>query len=100
MNEPKRFTRSINDRVLAGVVGGIAHRYAWNSTLLRAIYVIVSVASDAFPGILVYVSRWLLLPVGNDCKHRMQCTARPASPHAPFPCWGWPGRAPHPPPHS
>src|SRR3546814_12797092 len=66
MNEPKRFTRSINDRVLAGVVGGIAHRYGWSSTLLRAIYVIVSVASAAFPGILVYVILWLLMPEGND----------------------------------
>ena len=66
MSESKPFTRSINDRVLAGVVGGIARRYGWNSTLLRAIYVIVSVASAAFPGILVYVILWLLMPEGND----------------------------------
>jgi len=66
MNQPQRFTRSINDRVLAGVMGGIAHRYGWNSTLLRAIYVVVSVASVAFPGILVYLILWLLMPEGND----------------------------------
>ena len=66
MSEPKPFSRSINDRVLAGVVGGIAHRYGWNSTLLRAIYVIVSVASAAFPGILVYLVLWLLMPEGSD----------------------------------
>ena len=66
MNQPQRFTRSINDRVLAGVVGGIAHRYGWNSTLLRAIYVIASVLSAAFPGILVYLILWLLMPEGND----------------------------------
>ena len=47
-------------------MGGIAHRYGWNSTLLRAIYVIVSVASAAFPGILVYLILWLLMPEGND----------------------------------
>ena len=65
MNQPQRFTRSINDRVLADVMGGIAQRYGWNSTLVRAIYVIVSVASAAFPGILVYLVLWLLMPEGD-----------------------------------
>lgn len=59
-------SRSINDRVLAGVVGGIAHRFGWNSTLLRVIYVILSVVSVAFPGILIYLILWLLMPEGND----------------------------------
>lgn len=58
--------RSINDRVLAGVIGGIAHRFGWNSTLLRVIYVILSLVSIAFPGILVYLILWLLMPEGND----------------------------------
>jgi phage shock protein PspC (stress-responsive transcriptional regulator) len=66
MPKTQRFTRSINDRVLAGVVGGIAHRFGWNPTLLRAIYVIISVASAAFPGILVYLILWLLMPEGDD----------------------------------
>lgn len=66
MTQTQRLTRSINDRVLAGVVGGIAHRFGWNPTLLRAIYVIVSVASAAFPGILVYLILWLLMPEGDD----------------------------------
>jgi phage shock protein PspC (stress-responsive transcriptional regulator) len=65
MNQPRPLTRSINDRVLAGVIGGIAHRYGWNSTLLRAIYVVVSVLSAAFPGILVYLILWLVLPEGD-----------------------------------
>jgi phage shock protein PspC (stress-responsive transcriptional regulator) len=47
-------------------VGGIAHRFGWNSTLLRAIYVIISAASAAFPGILVYLILWLLMPEGDD----------------------------------
>src|SRR3546814_10358619 len=98
MNEPKRFTRSINDRVLAGVVGGIAHRYGWNSTLLRAIYVIVSVASAAFPVILVYVILWLLMPEGNDLTQRMPGPACRTSRCAQCSCWGCRGRCPTPSP--
>lgn len=62
MSQQPRFTRSANDRVLAGVVGGIAERYGWNSTLLRALFVVVSVVSAAFPGILVYLILWLVMP--------------------------------------
>jgi phage shock protein PspC (stress-responsive transcriptional regulator) len=54
--------RSRHDRMIAGVIGGIAQRYGWNSTLLRVIYVLVSIASAAFPGILVYLIAWLLMP--------------------------------------
>ncbi len=56
------FTRSRNDRMLAGVMGGIARRFGWNSNLLRALYVVFSIASAAFPGIMVYLILWLLLP--------------------------------------
>lgn len=62
MSSRPSLSRSRDDRVLAGVIGGIARRFGWNSTLLRVIYVLVSAASIAFPGILVYLILWLLLP--------------------------------------
>ena len=65
MNQPRPFTRSRNDRILAGVMGGIAHRFGWNPTGVRAIYVILSIVSVAFPGILVYLILWLLMPEGD-----------------------------------
>lgn len=64
--QSKPFARSINDRMIAGVVGGIAHRFGWNSTLLRVLFVVVSLASAAFPGILVYLLLWLLMPLEAD----------------------------------
>lgn len=65
MNAPRPFTRSRHDRMIAGVIGGIAQRFGWNSTLLRVIFVVVSIASVAFPGILVYLILWLLMPEGD-----------------------------------
>ncbi len=62
MTEQIPFSRSRHDRMFAGVMGGIARRFGWNSTLLRVIYVIVSIVSIAFPGILVYLILWLLMP--------------------------------------
>ena len=51
----KPLTRSRSDRILFGVCGGIARWLGWDSTLFRVVYVLVSVCSAAFPGILVYV---------------------------------------------
>ena len=62
MNAPRTLSRSRNDRILAGVMGGIARRFGWNATLVRILFVILSVASAAFPGILVYLILWLLVP--------------------------------------
>ena len=62
MAAPRTLARVRNDRVLAGVVGGIAARFGWNATLVRILYVLVSALSAAFPGILVYLILWLLIP--------------------------------------
>ncbi|MGO4220568.1 PspC domain-containing protein [Lysobacter sp. TAF61] len=66
MNATRRLCRSRHDRMIAGVIGGISRRYGWNSTLLRALYVLGSIVSAAFPGLLVYLVLWLLIPEG-DC---------------------------------
>lgn len=66
MNANSGLTRSLNDRIFAGVMGGIARRYGWNATLVRLVFVLVSVLSAAFPGILVYLILWLVLPEGSD----------------------------------
>ena len=55
-------SRSRSDRMVAGVLGGFARRFGWSSTLLRIVFVLVSILSAAFPGILVYLIAWLLIP--------------------------------------
>ncbi|MBO8213789.1 PspC domain-containing protein [Acinetobacter nosocomialis] len=54
--------RSNRQSMIAGVMGGIAERFGWNANLLRIIFVLVSVMSAAFPGILVYLILWLVIP--------------------------------------
>ena len=54
------------DRMLAGVCGGIAEWLDWSPTVVRFLYVMVSILSVAFPGILVYLLLWFLMPQGED----------------------------------
>ena len=54
--------RSAHDVVIGGVCGGIAEWLGWDPTLLRILYVVVSVLSAAFPGLLVYIILWIVMP--------------------------------------
>ena len=55
--------RSPNHRLIAGVCGGLAEWLGWSPNLTRILYVIVSVASTAFPGILAYIILWIVMPL-------------------------------------
>jgi phage shock protein C len=56
--------RSSSNRIIAGVCGGIAQWLGWSPTTVRVLYVIVSILSVAFPGILVYLILWIAMPQG------------------------------------
>ena len=56
--------RSREHRVLGGVCGGLAEWLGWSVTGVRLLYVLVSILSAAFPGILVYVVLWFAMPSG------------------------------------
>jgi len=59
-NAPLRRSRS--DRVIGGVIAGMAKYLGIDVTLARVLYVLISVCSAAFPGILVYIIFWALTP--------------------------------------
>jgi phage shock protein C len=58
--------RSRRHKMLGGVCGGLAEWLDWDPTLVRILYVVVSVCSAAFPGTLVYVVLWLVMPLSRD----------------------------------
>ena len=49
-------------RLIAGVCGGIAKWLGWDPTLVRLGYVVLSVLSAGFPGLLIYILLWILMP--------------------------------------
>jgi len=54
--------RSREHKMIAGVCGGLAEWLGWDPTVVRILYVLVSILSAAFPGILVYLALWFLMP--------------------------------------
>jgi phage shock protein C len=61
MTDGRRLTRSRNT-MIAGVCAGIAEYFGWEVTLFRVVFVVVSILSVAFPGILVYIVLWIVMP--------------------------------------
>lgn len=54
--------RSRDNAMIGGVCAGFAEHYGWSLTGTRVVYVLLSILSAAFPGILVYLILWLILP--------------------------------------
>lgn len=58
-----RLSRSKSNSVIAGVCAGIARNLGWDASRVRLAYVLLSILSVGFPGILVYIILWILMPV-------------------------------------
>ncbi|MEA4975455.1 MAG: PspC domain-containing protein [Paludibacter sp.] len=57
----KKLRRS-KDQMIAGVCAGIAEYMGLDATLVRVGYVLLSILSAGFPGTLLYIILWLVMP--------------------------------------
>jgi phage shock protein C len=58
----RRLTRSRRFKIIAGVCGGLAEYFELDPTLVRVAYVVISIISAAFPGILAYIILMFVMP--------------------------------------
>ena len=65
MNKPTGITKDKRNAMIGGVCAGLARHFGWSVTGTRVVYVLASILSAAFPGILVYIILWLLMPESN-----------------------------------
>lgn len=57
----KKLTKS-NNKMLAGVCGGIGEYFDVDPTLIRIVYAALSVFSAGFPGLILYLILALIIP--------------------------------------
>lgn len=62
MYNSNRLYRSSTDKVLAGVCGGLGDYFNIDPTIIRIIYVLLTVFSAAFPGVVAYIIMALIIP--------------------------------------
>ena len=56
----RRLYRSRNDRLIAGVAGGLGEYLGLDPVIIRVLFVILAVAGG--PGVLLYIILWLVMP--------------------------------------
>ena len=63
-NDPmsKPLTRVRQGALIAGVCGGIAKWLGLDPTIVRVIYAALTLLSAAFPGVIIYILLWILMP--------------------------------------
>lgn len=62
--------RSRQNRMIAGVMGGVAEYLGWSPNLVRILFVLASCLSVAVPGILIYVILWFIMPNAEPSSYR------------------------------
>ena len=62
MIEPSKRLRRSKNKMFGGVCAGLAEWLGWDVTLVRVLYVVISILSAAFPGTIVYLLLWVIMP--------------------------------------
>lgn len=61
-SSPKKLYLSSNDKKIFGVCGGIAEYFNVDSTLIRLAWVLTTIITGIFPGILAYIIAAVVMP--------------------------------------
>ena len=60
MEEPRKLYRSRNQRMVAGVCGGLAEYFNVDATLIRVLFLVLSVVGGS--GLVIYLVMWIIVP--------------------------------------
>jgi phage shock protein C len=60
-SQPKRLYRS-SDKILGGVLAGFSEFIYADKTVVRLLYALISILSAGFPGLLIYIIAWIVIP--------------------------------------
>ncbi len=58
----KRLYRSRDNKIIAGIMGGIGEYYGTDPVLIRLIYVLITLITGFVPGVLGYLIAMLIVP--------------------------------------
>lgn len=58
----KKLHRSTTDKQIAGVIGGIAEYFEVDPTILRLVFLLITVFTGFVPGIVFYIVAALVMP--------------------------------------
>ena len=60
MEEPRKLYRSRNQRMVAGVCGGLAEYFNLDATMIRVLFLVLTVVGGS--GLVIYLVMWIIVP--------------------------------------
>jgi phage shock protein C len=67
--QPRKLYRSQTNRMVAGVCGGLAEYFNVDATLIRILFVVLTVFGGA--GLVLYLAMWILVPDASKAPPSM-----------------------------
>ena len=61
----KKLLRSRKNKVIAGVCSGIGNYFGIDPVVIRLLWVVLTIFSGFFMGILAYIIAWIIIPEGK-----------------------------------
>jgi len=64
----KKLYRSQNNKIFAGIIGGLGEYFSIDPVLLRVIWVFVLIFTGIVPGLIVYLIALFIVPPKSSAK--------------------------------
>lgn len=61
----KKFKRNSKDKLITGVLGGLASYFGFDSTIVRIVWLLTLGVTGFIPGIIIYIMATLIFPLDN-----------------------------------
>lgn len=58
----KKLYRSREQKLIGGVCGGLAEYFSIDPIITRLAFLLITVATEVWPGLLIYILAWILIP--------------------------------------
>lgn len=68
----KKLYRDIDNKMLGGVISGLARYLGWDATIMRILVVIVALSTYIWPCLLCYLVAWMVIPPADTPRRRLE----------------------------
>lgn len=65
----KKLRRSDENKLIAGVLAGLADYFRQDPVLFRLAAIVLLILTGIFPGLLIYIAAWILMPLDKNHYH-------------------------------
>lgn len=75
----RRLYRNPNNKILGGVLGGLAAYLGWNANIMRILLIILAIATRVWPLFIAYLIAWMIIPQARTPRQILEMQGEPVN---------------------